>query len=245
MTASPSGTLVTLSVVSHGQGALVRHFLADLRQGVDAPFEVILTLNIPEDEAFLDEHRGLPLLVLRNRVPKGFGANHNAAFRIARGTHFAIVNPDIRAQRLRLAPLLETLEQRRVAACAPQVLAPDGRVEDSARRFPTAWRLLRRLLLRRRGPDYRWGGDPVDVDWLAGMFVLFRRDAYEAVSGFDERYFMYLEDVDICRRLKRLGWRVVLDSRSTVVHFAQRRSHRDVRHLRWHLRSTLRYFTGI
>jgi GT2 family glycosyltransferase len=236
-----SPALITLSVVSHGQGSLVRNFLADLRQGVDVPFEVIVTLNIPEDEVFISEFSDLPLKILRNPAPKGFGANHNAAYRDAKGDVFAIVNPDIRARPLKLTCLLQDLAQESVGACAPLVLSAQGRVEDSARRFPTPSRLLRRALLRRRELDYRWNTDPIDVDWVAGMFVLFRREAFDAVSGFDERYFMYLEDADICRRLHACGWRVRLDPRSAVVHDAQRASHREWKHLRWHVTSMARF----
>ena len=77
------------------------------------------------------------------------------------------------------------------------------------------------------------------------MFVLFRKEAWESVKGFDERYFMYFEDVDICRRLRRCGWEVKYDCRVTVQHDAQRASLRNLQHLRWHMRSALRYFTGL
>jgi N-acetylglucosaminyl-diphospho-decaprenol L-rhamnosyltransferase len=237
--------LVSLSVVSHGQGQLVKNLLRDLSQGLDLPFEVVLTLNLPEDEAFIEPYRHLPQLrlqVIRNSERKGFGANHNAAFQHCSGAYFAVVNPDIQASELRLAPLLQTLQAGpRVAACAPAVLSTSGGIEDSARRYPSAARLLRRVLLRQRGPDYEWSNEPIVVDWVAGMFVVFDRSAFEAVRGFDERYFMYFEDADICRRLARAGWQVRLDPRTRVVHDAQRASHKSLKHLRWHLSSALRF----
>lgn len=155
--------LVSLSIVSHGQGALIRDLLKDLRTLSGAPFEIILTLNIPEDESFLVRYADLPLRVVRNTTVKGFGANHNAAFAIARGSVFVIVNPDIRASDLTLQPLLEVLNRPSVGACAPVVLSPSGTAEDSVRRFPTLACLSYRLLSRRRRPDYRWGAEPIAV----------------------------------------------------------------------------------
>lgn len=236
---------ITLSVVSHGQGQLIRNLFADLRQGLDVTYEVILTLNIPEDELFISEYNDLPLRVIRNSNPKGFGANHNAAFTIARGKHFAVVNPDIRATPLRVAPLLQVLENTNVGACGPVVHSAAGTIEDSARRFPTFTRLAKRVFLGIREPDYEWHDSPIEVDWLAGMFVVFRHDSFELVGGFDERFFMYLEDSDICKRLQKHGRSTVLQPSCTVIHEAQRASRRSARHLRWHLTSAFRFLTGL
>lgn len=236
--------IVTLSIVSHGQGTLVAALLQDLLMLDDVAFEVVLTLNIPEDEAFLAAGRSLDLRVVRNPTPKGFGANHNAAFALARGRCFAVVNPDIRARGLKLAPLVELLD-RGAGACAPVVRSGDGHVEDSVRRFPTFGRLASRFVLKRRRPDYTWGDAPLQVDWAAGMFVVFSASAFERVGGFDERFFMYLEDADICRRLRRKGLPTMLQPAVNVVHDAQRASHRSLRHLQWHMTSALRYLTGL
>ncbi|WP_084268022.1 glycosyltransferase [Azohydromonas lata] len=242
---NPPAPLLSLSIVSHGQGALIASLLADLAGLQEPSFEVVVTLNLPEDEAPYQGHP-FPVRILRNAAPKGFGANHNAAFAQCRGSFFAVVNPDIRLQARDLQPLLQCFDQARVAAVAPVVLSGQGRVEDSVRRFPTVARLARRVLLRRREPDYRWGEQPIVVDWTAGMFVLFRPDAFKEVGGFDDRrFFMYFEDVDICARLWRKGWRVLLQPQVRVVHDAQRASHRSMRHLRWHLTSALRYLSGI
>jgi N-acetylglucosaminyl-diphospho-decaprenol L-rhamnosyltransferase len=237
--------LTSFSVVSHGQSALLRHLLTDLRQLADESHEIILTLNIPEDERFLEDFRALPIRLVRNDAIKGFGANHNAAFALSRGDTFVVVNPDIRAPNLNLRALRAALDAPGVGACAPVVLSSRGTVEDSARKFPTFSRLAYRTLTRRRVPDYRWNAEQIAVDWVAGMFVAFRRDAFQAVGGFDERFFMYLEDADICRRLKRRGWATVLQPACTVVHDAQRDSHRKLGHLRRHVVSAARYLTGI
>ena len=73
------------------------------------------------------------------------------------------------------------------------------------------------------------------------MFILFRSEAYMQVKGFDERYFMYYEDADIGRRLARKGWKTMLEPNTTVIHDAQRASHRSIRHLQWHLKSMFRF----
>lgn len=240
-----SAPLVTLSVVSHGQSTLVEKLLSDLDRLGRRDFEVVVTSNLPESEASY-VGRSYAVTRLKNSVPKGFGANHNAAFEHSRGLFFVVVNPDIRLSSLDIDRLLMPFDDPNVGGVAPKVVSSDGRLEDSARRFPTVWRLLCRLLLRRRAPDYALNSVPVDVDWAAGMFVVFRPEMFKALGGFDDRrFFMYFEDVDICRRLHQRGWRVVVQPAISVVHDAQRASHRSLMHLRWHLTSAVRFLTGL
>lgn len=235
----------TFSVVSHGQGHLARNLLEDLRGAHGVTFEIILTLNIPEDEAFIEPFTDLPLVVVHNTERKGFGANHNAAFARSRGDFFVILNPDIRAPALDLQHLLHAVRTAAVGALAPRILSAQGRLEDSARRFPTFLRLAARTLLRRRAPDYDLTlPGLLEVDWVAGMFVAFPKVAFATVEGFDERYFMYMEDVDICHRLHHNGLKIVVDTDMSVVHDAQRASRRNLRHLSWHVRSAVRYLFG-
>jgi N-acetylglucosaminyl-diphospho-decaprenol L-rhamnosyltransferase len=240
-----SGPLVSLSVVSHGQAHLIKRLLADLARLQVQNIEIVITVNLPEDETPYHGHP-FPVHVIRNAHPKGFGANHNAAFKQCRGQFFAVVNPDIRISSLDMSALLRCFERLDVGAVAPVVLSGAGAVEDSVRRFPSISRLARRVLLRRRGPDYRWEQAPIEVDWAAGMFVLFRPAAFKTLGGFDDRrFFMYFEDVDICARLWRRGWSVVLQPQVSVIHDAQRASHRSMKHLRWHLTSAARYLSGL
>jgi N-acetylglucosaminyl-diphospho-decaprenol L-rhamnosyltransferase len=233
----------TLSIVSHGQGALVAQLLDDLARLDDGSFSVVLTLNLPEDETGLDRYPGMVSKVIRNPHPRGFGANHNGAFAAAAPTpFFGVLNPDLRLKTLPLQALARALVDNAAAGvAAPLVRSPEGGVDDSVRRFPSVARLARRVLLRQRAPDYDPAQGLQTVDWAAGMFLLFARDAYAGVGGFDERYFMYLEDTDICRRLARQGRATLWQPSAEVVHAARRASRRSLRHLSWHLKSALRF----
>lgn len=235
----------TLSIVSHGQAALISPLLNDLHRLALVDTEVIITLNITEDES-LFQAQPLPLRLIRNTAPKGFGENHNHAFEQSRGDYFVVVNPDIRIPDLDVDRLLLPMKDSTVGAVSPLVCNSTGGIEDSVRHFPTILGLTRRVLLGQRAPNYLFQSKPIEVDWAAGMFVVFRRESYQAVGGFDQqRFFMYLEDADICRRLKEKGWRVVMQPAVSVIHDAQRASRRSFKHMRWHLTSAFRYFTGL
>lgn len=235
---------VTLSIVSHGQGPLVARLLGDLRTVADGSFRTVVTLNIPEDEMFMEPYASaLGLHIIRNRERKGYGANHNAAFAGACSTPaFAVLNPDLRLHGSPLPALLEALRSRHgIGAVAPLVLSPTGAPEDSVRRFPTVGQLARRQLLGCKAPDYSADAGRQSVDWAAGMFVVFDSHAFRDVGGFDEGYFMYFEDADICRRLAALQQSTWWVPDATVVHDARRASNRQLRPMLWHIGSAWRF----
>ena len=178
-------------------------------------------------------------------MPLGFGANHNQAFLYSQSVYFVIVNPDIRATELSLNTLILPFSNLKLGACAPLVLDSTGCIEESARSFPTAFSILKKVF---KGGNHRqiYYSYTTDVDWLAGMFIVFRSKAFLEVSGFDaNRFYMYYEDVDICRRLHKAGWFVKLQPAAKVVHDAQKTSHKNFKYFRWHVTSLLRYLTGI
>jgi N-acetylglucosaminyl-diphospho-decaprenol L-rhamnosyltransferase len=233
--------LISVSLVSHGHAAMVASVLADLRQHRPTGTEVILTLNIAEPLPFDPQSYPFPLRIVRNARPRGFAANHNAAFEVSHGEFFCILNPDIRLTSDPFPPLVEELQDASVGVAAPLILSPEGRIEDSARPFPTLLSLARKALGFEPKRYYEVRDQSISPDWVGGMFMLFRREVFAAVSGFDPAYFLYYEDVDLCARIRLAGYDVRLVPKATAVHDAQRQSRRDIRYSFWHLRSMTRY----
>jgi len=230
--------MITVSIVSHGQATLVERLLADLAALGRTDLRFVVTLNIPEEPPATS---GLDVRWIRNEERKGFGANHNQALRGSTDEFACILNPDVRLRGDPFPELLAALAPASVALAAPRVVTSAGTVENSARRFPTFLSLAAKALKMNAPLDYPDGGASLSPDWVAGMFMLVRRSAFEALQGFDERYFMYYEDVDLCRRLRRAGFDVRLVQSARIVHDAQRTSHRDLRYLKWHLASIVRF----
>ncbi len=235
---------VSVSIVSHRHGPLLAALLSDLDRHRAADIELLLTLNVPEDLSFDPAGFRFPLRVIRNPAPKGFGENHNAAFKASRHAFFCVCNPDIRLPLDPFPPLLQRLGDPRIGIVAPLVRAPDGSIESSARPFPTPLLILRKALFGPDPPDYAAGAPDCTPDWVGGMFMLFPREAFAQVDGFDERFHLYYEDVDLCARLRLAGQEVVLCPTVEVVHAARRESHRNPRFLAWHLISMLRFFVS-
>lgn len=232
---------ITASIVSHGHGRMVERLVERLKEFPEIG-EIILTLNVEEETCLQQDGR---LTIVRNAAPKGFGENHNSAFLSCRNGFFCVLNPDISLPENPFPLLIQCLHENPDAIVAPLIVAPGGAVEDSVRYFPTPASLARKALWGDLGIyPVQPGFPPQKVNWAAGMFLLFTRETYAQLKGFDEAYFLYYEDVDICARAWFSGKRVLIQPRTRAIHEARRTSRRNLRYFLWHVRSMARYLAS-
>ena len=234
---------IAISIVSHRQARLLTGLLTDLSSLLhEARFTVLLTLNVPESVPFDASDFPFSLIIIHNASRKGFGANHNAAFALmARNNdanYFCVVNPDIRI----IGPDFFSRMLKNIFAFADcGAVAPIVKnnllvIEDHARPLPTPFVLARKLFGFKEPPSHS------DPDWVAGMFMLFPKDVFARLGGFDQKFFLYYEDVDLCCRLRLAGYRIVVEADAVVIHDARRASHRRLYYFYRHLVSVLRFF---
>jgi GT2 family glycosyltransferase len=235
--------IISISVISHMQLDLIGNLLQDINKHCRASsLEFILTLNLDETLPVTVDNCWFPVRIIRNIKPMGFAANQNQAFSQATGHFFCVMNPDIRLNEDPFPALLSCLQDPSTGVVAPVVLDEDGGMEDSARYFPTPFKILCKAFGKCKGSDYVIKNESIFPDWVGGMFMLFPSAIFKQLDGFDQKFFLYYEDVDLCARLRLQGYEVVVCPQARVIHHAQRSSHRNFGYLRWHLRSMARFF---
>lgn len=234
--------MISISVIVHRQAALAQKLLQDLDRFRETRLEVLVTVNVPEPISFSADDFHFPLTLMHNRRRKGFGANHNAASRHARGDFWCIANPDIRLQTNPFPLLMQSMTAHDTAVAAPFIVDGRGCLEDNVRRYPTPAGILAKAVGKKTGNAYAHRTEPFRAEWVAGMFMLFKPDIYRAMGGFDEKYHLYYEDVDLCARLRLAGYTIRVCPAVSVVHDARRESHRNPRYMKWHLQSMIRFF---
>lgn len=241
-------------VVNHNTCRLLAECLQSLSgQGAERVIVV--------DSGSLDGSRA----VVRERFPEarlveaprnvGFGAGANLGVRESRAGSVLILNADTSLRAGALARLRDHLSRHpRTAVAGPKLFFPDGRMQRSARRFPgtagwivdnhTSGPWLARVPVLRNRLLNSWDhSSNRGVDWVIGAAFAIRRSAFDQVLGFDESYFMYFEEVDLCWRLKSAGWRTEFVHEAEVVHVGgasaeQRRGEMEVQYLS----SAMRFF---
>lgn len=237
---------LTISVVSHGNAEEVRHLLAGLLQYEDTRrIQMLVTDNLGGDLPELDAVGWESLRILRNRRPQGLASNHNAAFPHVNAPYFCVLNPDVVPVQKIIPSLLQRLESGQAHVVAPLVVDSQGVLQDTFRNLPNPLELVQRRLVRERAaPELPLAQDTISPEWIAGVFLLMKREVFAALGGLDERYRLYFEDVDFCTRARLAGYSLLVDRHLLIRHDANRTSHRDSRYLLWHLQSAFRFFTS-
>jgi len=234
---------VSAILVNYNAGrelALALQSIADELAG--RPWEAVVVDNASSDgsaetvTAFAPHAR-----VVQNRENVGFARGVNQGLGATSGSTVLIMNPDCRVEPGAIDALRGELERsERIALVGPRILNPDGSIQGSARGDPDMLTGLfgRSTALRRALPNLAVSkrnviaDDAVDgsieVDWVSGACMLARRSAMERVNGFDERYFLYWEDADLCRRLRGQGYQIRYVPAASATHRVGHSS-RDVR----------------
>lgn len=229
---------LSIVILNYKSKNMVKECLRGIKSvGIDLKYEIIVVDNGSGDgveKMLLENFPEVKFIASPENL--GFAAGNNLGIRAATGRYIVIMNPDIAVFKGSFETLVRYMDQNKgVGVAGPKLLNPDRTIQYSVYAFP-----------RRMTPVYRrtplghlaagreevsrylmkdWDhAEAKDVDWLLGACLIIRREALEAVGLLDERYFLYFEDTDWCRRFWEKGWRVAYVPESTMVHFHRRES---------------------
>lgn len=242
---------IFVTVVSHGHEKHITETLQPQSWMAETTGIIPLILsNLPSPELrqYCEEYG---INYIENSQPLGFGANNNKAFRhldsifcMTEEDFFFTINPDISTNGHDIKAMARKMKAEKLHIAAPNLVDPKGPPEDNIRSFPSLLDCFLRFALKSDRSCISKKGieNTQKIDWAAGAYLGFSVKAYKAVNGFDERYFMYYEDADICRRAGKLGISTYYLPMISATHFAARNSRKLFsRHLIWHVASALRF----
>ncbi len=181
---------------------------------------------------------------------KGFGAGHNAVLPLLQSEFHAIINPDIILSNNAINTLCEYLIQNPdVVMVTPRLFYPSGKEQFTAKRKPTFMALLSRQLplpfLKKFELSYQMRNEdltkPTEIDFCTGCFFVIRTDVFKKIGGFDEGYFMYVEDADITRKAQKYG-KVMYVPTASVIHAWHRAPNKHIKQFLLQLSSMFRYW---
>jgi GT2 family glycosyltransferase len=218
-------------IVNYNSGEVLPHCLSSLKEAcANLNLEIVVVDNGSRDGslAWVTQQEGVRVVPLQRNV--GFSRGNNIGASKARGAHYLFLNTDCFMFEGSLRVLMERLNSdRSIAVVGPRLLNADGTLQRTCHNFPSPlvffleqtmlWRLMVRLpYARERLQIASDHARTRDVDWLLGACLLVRGEALHQAGGFDEGFFFYWEEADLCRRLADLGWRVVFEPAGEAVH---------------------------
>jgi N-acetylglucosaminyl-diphospho-decaprenol L-rhamnosyltransferase len=236
MAARPGGSVPTVSIiiVNWNSGNHLAQCLASITAAVKDAFRIERVVVV--DNASQDRSADglstveLPLYVIQNPVNRGFAAACNQGANGSQAAYLLFLNPDTRlfpASLTKPLAFMELPQNRQIGIVGVQLVDADGRVSRTCARFPTPGRFFSKILgLDRALPslfpshfmtewDHQTSGE---VDQVMGAWFLVRRSMFEALGGFDERFFLYFDEVDLAARARAVGWRTFYLSDAQAYH---------------------------
>ena len=185
----------------------------------------------------------------------GFGSAHNKIIKYIdnRSKYHLVLNPDVVFESTVVLNLIKTLKEfKQAAMIAPRVLFPNKEHQFSCRRFPSFSELMFRrigflkFLFKKKIQKGEYCDKdmtkPFYAEYISGCFQLYHTEDFVAVKGFDERYFMYMEDVDICRKLLEKNRKCLYYPHEVIIHNFEKGSSKNIRLFYYHIKSIFQYF---
>ena len=232
--------MLDIFYINYNSSDLIVKSIASIHQNNGTqPFNVFVWDNNSDDNVnqIKNLYPDTELFVSRNNV--GFSKGINQLLEKSSSEYLVFLNPDTEVINNNLLDKsINFLEANPdVGVIGPKVLNGDSTIQGSARKFPTPLTSLfgRTSLLTKLFPRNSISAknictinnsciDPIEVDWVSGACMFARREAIEAVGGFDERFFLYWEDADLCRRIWDAGWKVIYYPEIEIYHFVGKSS---------------------
>lgn len=251
-------------IVNHNLKYLPRLCIEALRRSkCDFPFEIIVADNASVDESldYLEQmHKNGEITLVHSGSNLGYGRANNLGARYAKGQYILVLNPDISVEENTLQKMVDYMDKHKdVGLLGPQLYFFNGQIQDSCRRFMSPMDLiikrtpLRRLKFLKKKVDGYVMADfdrnrTSEVDLVTGACFIIPKKVFDEVGGFDDRYFLFMEDVDLCRKTWEAGHKVVYLPEAKALHCHKRLSGGNLlwllsKKVFWiHMSSALKYF---
>lgn len=246
---------LSIIIVSWNVRELLQNCLRSVLAETNLTLQIIVVDSASTDgspEMIAEQFPQVELVACQENV--GFPGGNNLGLARANGRYILLLNPDTTVHGDALSKMVSYLQQNpKVGVVAPQLLNEDGSVQSSRRRFPTLrTAFFESTWLQPYAPqavldDYFVrdvaDGETAVVEWVMGACLMTRQEVVAQVGGLDEKYFMYSEELDYCRRIHEAGWQVVYYPQAQVTHLSGKSSEQAVtqRHINFN-RAKLRYF---
>jgi len=225
---------ISIIIINYNVKEFLLNLLASIGKAVkNISTEIIIVDNASDDGSIEILREKFPnIKLIANKENVGFGVANNQALESAKGKYFLLINPDAIVKEDTLKKMLEFFDktpQVGIAGC--KVLNPDGSLQFACRRsFPGPWTSFTKImglsklfpksrLFARYNLTYLDENQTYEVDAVSGAFMMMRKEVYKKIGGFDEQFFMYGEDLDLCYRAQKSGFKVFYVHNTEIIHY--------------------------
>ncbi|MFC5734295.1 glycosyltransferase family 2 protein [Cytobacillus gottheilii] len=245
---------ISASIVTYNNEREIRGVLNSLLDSsVKDLIDIYVVDNCSTDRTIKilqNTYKNINLINMKSNV--GYGRGHNAAIQVAKSKYHLVINPDINFDINLIENLISYLESNEdIVLCIPNVHDNDNNLKHPPKKDPTIRYLIGRYFASRGGIFKKWADEyeckntnlvrPFEIEFCSGSFMAARTETLQKLDGFDSRYFLYFEDADLSRKMRKMG-KVVCNPNYYVQHEGKRESHKSIKGLQMMLSSMFKYF---
>lgn len=247
-------TSISLAIVTYNNSKIIENTVRSVLAGIPSeyPYKLYIIDNNSQDNT-IDLIRKIEgnIEIIELGINKGFGYGHNKVLDILNSKYHFIVNPDIEIENSnQIKKMIEYLEKNQeVGMLSPLILSPDYSIQYLCKTNPTVFDMfIRRIspnLFKQRQERYVMKhtsyNEIMQLDYASGSFMVFKTEIYKKMNGFDDSFFMYLEDADITRRVNQVS-KAIFYPEARVIHAWERSSHKSIKFAKITMKSMITYF---
>lgn len=227
---------VSIIIITYNNADTIKRCLSSIKKQMGVKLEIILVDNASTDQTVSILKKDSNLKIIIRNENGGFAKAANEGVKIATGFYILFLNPDTELEQTAIAELIQVIQKdRKIAMVGGKFISPIGNPMVSFGNFPSLLtEFFQKIRLHKIFPVGRYIVPSLfsqglfnkshQVDWVSGGFCLIKKDIFEEVGGFDENYFLYIEDIDLAKRIKDKGYKIVFCSQAKAVHHQYRSS---------------------
>lgn len=250
---------ISLVILTKNRKGLLKKCLDSLLTNKKYNYKIIVIDNSSSDGTFSLLKKYKYISVIKNKENLGVAKARNVGIRKSNGDYTIFIDDDAFIKKDTFLKIINFMENnKKVGIVGPKLLYPNGRIQESARSFPTLLSIIwRGTFLHRIFPKISFYKNYVlsdfdhlsikEVDWVMGACQIIRKEVFKSIGLFDEKYFVVYDDIDFCYRAKKAGWKIVYYPDSIVYHHYARESTKGIitKAKFEHIKSILQYFYKI
>ncbi len=211
---------ISIIIVTYNNEQYILKLIDSIKKYIRQPFEIIVVDNDSQDNTVSTLEKISNIKLLPQSENLGFSKGNNVGVKNSNGDILFFLNPDC----MLLTPidhLVDDLKSDNVGIAAPKLMYGNDEVQPSIRKFPTLFGAFKEYFLNIKQsyePYFIKGDNPLEVETVVGGAMLIKKSDFNRIGGFDERYFLYFEDLELCRQIKKIGLKIIYDPKVIVRH---------------------------
>lgn len=205
---------LSVIIVTYNSALHIGKCLKSIKEKIQSGFEVIIVDNNSSDATLkeIKSIRDINIKILPQNQNFGFSRANNIGVKEAKGNMLLFLNPDTQIEEIDIQTIKDYLSNPDIGIVAPKLVMDDGKVQPSVMNIPTLKNALLEYWLGQKNKYSQYApleDKPIQVEAVYGAAIFIRREVYESVGGFDNKYFLYFEDIDLCKKINEMGLKII------------------------------------